>query len=135
MRTRSAAMATDSALVNWLKEPSSERGIRFKVTREGWDEWSYQKLAALTISLADGLVRAGARRNDVVLVAVPSGPAFVASLFGAQRAGAVPCPVSLPFMFRDRQRYDTHMAGVLAAAEPGLVVVDDSTIASMRQLI
>ena len=122
------------ALLAWLDRPSDERGIRFARSGELWDFWSYQRLAELTRRVADGLVAAGVGRGDVVGVIQPSGPGFVATLFGAMLAGAAPSPVAPPALFGNTDAYREHLTGVFAAARPVAVVVDDTVAADLASL-
>lgn len=108
-------------LLSWLDNPSSQRGIHF-ATPEGWDFWSYERLAELVRSCAATLVRAGVPAGGRVTVIEENGPRFVGFFFGSMHAGATPSPVAPRPAFGDRERYDDHLAGVLSATKPDLIV-------------
>jgi acyl-CoA synthetase (AMP-forming)/AMP-acid ligase II len=110
-----------TALLSWLDAPSAERGIRF-ATADGWTLWTYRQLAGLVRTCAGALVRAGVPPGGRVTIVEEGGPRFVGLFFGAMLAGATPSPVAPRPAFGDRQRYDDHLAGVLRATEPDLVV-------------
>lgn len=110
-------------LLSWLDSPSSQRGIWF-ATRDGWDMWSYERLADLVRSCATALVKAGVPAGGRVTIIEGNGPRFVGFFFGAMLAGATPSPVAPRPAFGDSARYDEHLAGVLAATRSHLVVAD-----------
>jgi len=111
-------------LLSWLEDPSDDRGIRFAGNGDEWDFWSYSSLADSTVRVASGLRALGVGHDDVVSIVLPSGPGFVAALFGTMFAGAVPSPLAPPMAFQDLAVYDDHVAGVLRTARPRLVVTD-----------
>lgn len=117
-------MTTDARpLLSWLDDPPADRGIRFAGGAEGaWTFWGYDQLADLCRRAARGLVDLGVAAGDVVTIVERSGPRFVAMLFGAMLAGAVPSPVAPPMVFQDSAQYRRHVRGLLAAARPAIVV-------------
>lgn len=121
-------------LTGWLDDPATERGIRFADRGGDWDFWSYPRLADRTHRVAGGLVAAGLRRNDVVAIVQTSGPDFVTALFGVLAAGGTPTPVAPPMTFQDPDAYATHVAALLAAARPALVVCEPRLVARVGPL-
>jgi acyl-CoA synthetase (AMP-forming)/AMP-acid ligase II len=81
--------------------------------------------------VAGGLIDAGVRRGEVVTIVERSSPQFVASLFGAMLAGATPSPVAPPLAFQDDDQYASHVAGLLTAAQPSILL----TGAALRDAI
>src|SRR5437660_1450185 len=116
-----AAQADGSPLLTWLDRPAADRGIRF-ARGEAWELWPYERLAVLARRAAAGLIQAGVRQDDVVAIIERSSPGFVASLFGALLAGAVPAPIAPPMTFQDPDHYEDHVAGLLRAARPAAVL-------------
>lgn len=122
------------SLLGWLRNPSSDRGIRFARGTDGWDAWTYARLAELTERTAAGLAAAGVRPGSVVTLLGGSGPEFVAAFFGALRAGATPSPVAPPLAFQDSDAYRAHLRRVLRTARPAVVVTDAFLVAETESL-
>ncbi|MFL6129205.1 MAG: AMP-binding protein, partial [Mycobacteriales bacterium] len=114
----------DRTLLGWVEDPPAGRGIRFARPGESWEHWSYARLAGLARQVAAGLGDAGVARGEPVSFVQRSGPGFVGTLFGAMLAGAVPSPIAPPAVFQDLAGYRRHLAGLLAATRPALVVTD-----------
>jgi acyl-CoA synthetase (AMP-forming)/AMP-acid ligase II len=110
-------------LLSWLDNPSTERGISF-ATPDGWDRWSYERLAGLVRSCAQALIRAGVPAGGRVTIIEENGPRFAGFFFGSMLAGATPSPVAPRPTFGDRERYDGHLARILEITKPDLVVRD-----------
>jgi len=124
----------DRPLLGWLADPPAGRGIRFAGPGESWDFWPYERLAGLARQVAAGLADAGIGRGDAVSFVQRSGPGFVGTLFGSMLAGAVPSPVAPPMVFQDRPGYRRHLAALLAATRPALVVTDADLAAEVAEL-
>lgn len=118
----------------WIERPNSRTGIRF-ATAEGWQPWSYRSLAAFARRVGGGLVAAGVGRDDRVLLVQHGGPEFVATLFGTMLAGAIPCPVAPPLLLQDPGRYAAHVAAVVAAARPSMLVTAPELSSRMAGLL
>jgi acyl-CoA synthetase (AMP-forming)/AMP-acid ligase II len=112
-------------LVRWTENASAERGIHFAAADERWDFWSYARLAELTRRIAGGLIAAGVRRNEVVLIVHRSSAEFVATFFGAILAGAIPSPVAPPTALNAHDDYPGYLRGLVAASRPGAMVIED----------
>ncbi|PSJ24896.1 AMP-dependent synthetase [Streptosporangium nondiastaticum] len=118
----------DRTLLEWLEEPSTERGLHFADVRDAWTFRSYAELAGLTLRTAEALRRRGVRRDDVVVIVQRSSPGFVAGLFGAMAAGATPCSIAPPFAFQRADDYDKHVSHLFATAAPALTVCDEDSL-------
>ena len=125
---------TNRPLLGWLDDPPADRGIRFAGAGESWDFWPYERLAGLVREVAAGLADAGVGRGDAVSFVQRSGPGFVGTLFGAMLAGAVPSPVAPPVVFQDAPGYRRHLAGLLAATRPAVVLADADLVAEIGAL-
>src|SRR5438128_10765795 len=74
--------------------------IRFK-EGENWVEWDWGQYWQAARSAEAGLVAAGVRPGDHVLLLVPEVRPAVAALFGTWALGAVPIHIGLPFQLAD----------------------------------
>lgn len=115
-------MTAGSALLGWLEAPDSRRGIRFLQAKSRWRLYSYEELAHLVMSAAALLTDRGVRRGDVVSVITDTGAEFVAGFFGALACGATPSPVAPPLLTDKPSGYNSHLAHILAAARPKVVL-------------
>lgn len=116
---------TEGSLLAWIRRPAAARGIHFSTREGGWQHHSYPELAAGARRAAGRLTAAGVRRDDVVALVLPSGPAFVAAFFGVLLAGAVPAPLAPEAAGRPvASGHQERLAALLAAARPRLVVGD-----------
>jgi fatty-acyl-CoA synthase len=113
-----------SALLRWLEDPDTDRGIHFAEDAGGWSFRSYAELAGSVAECAGRLQDAGLRTGGIVCIAAPSGPEFVAAFFGALIAGGTPSPVAPPLIFRSADEYVSQLTRQLQAASPCLVVSD-----------
>lgn len=100
-------------MLDWLEDPTDGRAMRFARDDDGWDEWSYARLATATHSAAEQLRAAGVGEGDVVAVVIPSGPVFTAAYFAALAAGATPAPLIPPTMFEDEAAYHARTIDLL----------------------
>ncbi len=112
---------------------SGDRGIRF-AQPDGWDFWSYARLAELARQTSHALRIAGVRPGDVVSIVERTGPGFVGALFGTWQAGATASPLAPPMTFDDASRYAAHLTGALAAAQPALVVCAPTALETVSKV-
>jgi fatty-acyl-CoA synthase len=113
-----------TGMLDWLSNPTDTHAIRFAQDGEGWEKWSYARLASATYSAAEQLIAAGTEERDVVAIIIRTGPAFVAAYFGALIAGATPAPLVPPAVFESDQEYVRRTAELLVAGV-GLVATED----------
>lgn len=111
----------EQELTAWLSAPRAETGIRF-AHRDGWDHWSYPRLAGLSQRFAAAYRALGVADGDVVALLLGTGPELVAALCGAAAVGAAAAPVAPPPLFGRPDEHTARIAGVLGAARPALVV-------------
>jgi acyl-CoA synthetase (AMP-forming)/AMP-acid ligase II len=110
-------------LLEWLEDPSTNRGIYFARPGDGWDLWSYARLAELTRRVAQGLTEAGIREEEVVCLALRSGPEFVATYFGTILAGGIPAPISPLSLLQDPLAYRAYLTDMLVQSRAALLVI------------
>ena len=116
---------TQPPLLAWVDKPGARRGVRF-LGRDGeWQRYGYDRLGILARAVAGGLRERGLRRGDAVAIVQPSGPQFIASLFGVLLAGGTASPVAPPQAFQDAAVYAAHVTGVLSSAGVRFVVAAD----------
>ncbi|GAA3348230.1 hypothetical protein GCM10020358_65910 [Amorphoplanes nipponensis] len=108
-------------LTSWIDVPAAYRGIRFW-RNDDWEWWAYKDLAAFARRIAGGIIAAGVRHDDRVLVIERTGPEFVAALYGVMLAGAIPCPVAPPPLFQSEMHYARHLQAISEVAAPSLVI-------------
>ncbi len=76
-------------------------------------------------SVAAGLRERGVRAGDRVALVLPTGPDFVACLFGVLYAGAIPVPLYPPVRLGKLDEYRHRTAAMLRAVQAALVVTED----------
>lgn len=109
-------------LLGWIGEPPPRRAVHFASPSFAWDACSYEELARMAVAISGGLRRAGVERDDRVVIVTPTGPRFVAAVYGAMLAGATPAVVAPPRAFQDQSLYPTHFRHVVATAGPRLIL-------------
>jgi benzoate-CoA ligase family protein len=82
---------------------------------------SYRDVQALANRAAQALARLGAQQEERVIVALPDGPEYVASLFGIFKVGAVAIMVN-------PQLPEAELAGILGYSRARLAVVDAAAL-------
>lgn len=85
---------------------------------------SLSELLAESRATAGGLISLGVAPGDRVAFIMHNGSGFLKLLFGAQYAHAVPISLALPFGHGGVDGYIQHVAGILADADAGILVVD-----------
>jgi acyl-CoA synthetase (AMP-forming)/AMP-acid ligase II len=79
----------------------------------------------MTREAARGLTQHGVRPGDVVTLIGETGPELIAAFFGALAVGATPSPAAPPMIFKELDRYREHLARVLDATRPAVVVAGE----------
>jgi acyl-CoA synthetase (AMP-forming)/AMP-acid ligase II len=115
---------TSRPSLSWLEDPSGDTGLRWLAPDGGWRYLSYAELAGKCHDLAAGLVSAGVRGNDRVVVIPHSAPDFIATFFGTLRAGATVSALAPPLALR--AGYAEHVITTLSALQPAVLVADRS---------
>ncbi|WP_199434078.1 AMP-binding protein [Qaidamihabitans albus] len=108
-------------LTAWLRAPAADRGVRF-AHRDGWDHWSYPRLAGLTRRFAATYRSMRIGDGDVVALLLGTGPEFVAAFYAAAVVGAAAAPVAPPPLFGDDGEHSARIAAALRTATPAVVV-------------
>src|SRR4051794_9638764 len=114
----------EASLLDWLSNPTAERGIRFARDGDDWDLWTYERLAQAAWGVGAQLVEAGTERGDVVAITIPTGAGFVAAYFGTLLAGATPAPLVPPTFFEDTEQYVARTSDLIASGI-SLVATED----------
>ncbi|WP_406272012.1 AMP-binding protein [Nocardia sp. NBC_00881] len=121
-----------AAVRHWLAEPTSTTGIHLADEADGWEFRSYAELADQTWSIA-ALMRAnGMSSGDGACVIMPTGFPCVAAFYAVWACGGVFTPVAPP-MFGDLAQIVAHIAAILTAASPRLVVTSPEFEQLVRQ--
>ncbi|WP_319002852.1 salicylate synthase [Burkholderia anthina] len=94
-----------------LREWAARHGERVALV-DGAARCSYAELDRRADRLAAGLVRLGVTRGDVVLLQLPNGTAFVATLFALLRIGALPLLAMPSQRLADLESFCTRAAPV-----------------------
>jgi alkylation response protein AidB-like acyl-CoA dehydrogenase/acyl-CoA synthetase (AMP-forming)/AMP-acid ligase II len=122
-----------TGLLDWLEAPRADHGLRFAQDDGSWTFLEYPRLASLVAQAAERILAERSRTSGAVSIAIPSGPEFVAAFFGTLLAGHTPSPLALPIFLRDPELYVRHVAAILQAADPALVLVDPSFAEQLAQ--
>ena len=93
----------------------------------GADRWSHGRLRAAVLGCAAGLLRAGLRPGDRLLMRLGNTPAFPVAYLGAIAAGIVPVPTSAMLTVRE-------ITKIAHEIEPALIVVGDGVALPERDL-
>ena len=113
-----------TGLLDWLEQPTTDRGLHFASDDGSWSYWDYPRLARLVAEAAEKIEAERTRDSGPISIALPAGPQFVAAFLGALVAGHTPSPLALPVFLRDPEGYVRHVAKILEAADPALVISD-----------
>jgi acyl-CoA synthetase (AMP-forming)/AMP-acid ligase II len=113
---------TADGLLEWIEEPSSNRGIRFCQDDGQWAPHPYTELAQGVRRAAATIQAARAYPGGSIALILPTGPEFVVAFFGALLAGDTPCPLAPPGFLQDPIEYRRYTAEILGAARPSLLV-------------
>jgi alkylation response protein AidB-like acyl-CoA dehydrogenase/acyl-CoA synthetase (AMP-forming)/AMP-acid ligase II len=131
--TTAPAALDKKGLIDWLENPTSGRGLHFADDDGGWTFWEYPRLAGLVAEAAERIEDKRIREAGPVSIAIPSGPDFVAAFLGTLVAGHTPSPLALPIFLRDPDKYIRHVAAILEAADPALVLADPALLEQLTQ--
>lgn len=91
-------------------------------------EWSYEEVSAAANGAGAGLLGLGLERGDRVIIATRDRPEFVATFWGAIKAGLVPIPVAPMF-----SASDLHF--ILTDSEARALVCDSSSATAARRAV
>ena len=120
-------------LLDWLEQPAADRGLHFAEEDGSWSFWDYPRIARLVAEAAERIEAQRTRETGPIAIALPSGPQFVAAFLGSLVAGHTPSPLTLPVFLRDPDGYVNHVAKILEAADPALVLADPSLAGPLTQ--
>ena len=112
-------------LLHWLDRPRAGAGMRFADDDGDWRLYEYPELAAMAAGTAQQIAAERHRREGAVVIVTHTGPQFFSSLAGSLIAGNTPSPLALNAFVRDRNGYIEYAAGIMRAADPALVLVED----------
>ncbi|MEU5259263.1 AMP-binding protein [Amycolatopsis sp. NPDC021455] len=127
-------MREPADVLSWTEDPRPDQGISF-LGSDGWDFWSYQRLAESAGLMAGALAGSGVEPGDVVVAVLPSGPQFVVTFFGAMLAGATVSPVAPAAVWHQSGQYNAHLTRVLGVARPKKVVTEAKKVAQFSDAV
>ncbi|WP_435590843.1 AMP-binding protein [Nocardia sp. bgisy118] len=110
-----------AAVRDWLLRPARETGVHLADEADGWEFRSYHELAEQSWSIAALMREHGLAGGAGACVIMPTGFACTAAFYAVWACGGVFTPIAPP-MFGDLDQIVAHIAAILAAAEPRLVV-------------
>ncbi|MEU2254154.1 AMP-binding protein [Nocardia xishanensis] len=110
-----------AAVRDWLLRPARETGVHFADEADGWEFRSYHELAEQSWSIAALMREHGFAGGEGACVIMPTGFACTAAFYAVWACGGVFTPIAPP-MFGDLDQIVAHIAAILTAAEPRLVV-------------
>jgi fatty-acyl-CoA synthase len=126
-------------------------GIVFLRDDDRAERLGHAELVARALRVAAMLRRDGVTAGARVPVALPTGPALIATFYGAMLAGAIPCLLSTPSGFGSTEAFDERFVAIcryvdarhavvtrdvvarLGARLPATVFVDDVALASAAE--
>jgi acyl-CoA synthetase (AMP-forming)/AMP-acid ligase II len=109
-------------IFRWIDDPPASRTLNVASLSSVWEHHDYQEVARLTNAATRGMVAAGIRRNDVVIIAMQPGLQFVSALFGSMRAGATVAVIASARVFDNAADYGRHLRHVVDVAAPRTIV-------------
>ncbi|WP_431949462.1 AMP-binding protein [Nocardia lijiangensis] len=110
-----------AAVRDWLLRPARETGVHLADEADGWEFRSYHELAEQSWSIAVLMREHGLAGGEGACVIMPTGFACTAAFYAVWACGGVFTPIAPP-MFGDLDQIVAHIAAILTAAEPRLVV-------------
>ncbi|WP_084510709.1 AMP-binding protein [Nocardia lijiangensis] len=110
-----------AAVRDWLLRPARETGVHLADEADGWEFRSYHDLAEQSWSIAALMREHGLAGGEGACVIMPTGFACTAAFYAVWACGGVFTPIAPP-LFGDLDQIVAHIAAILAAAEPRLVV-------------
>lgn len=114
-------------LLSWLTAPSADRGLRVAGPGGAWSFTSYADLADEVLGFAARLRAVDAPVGAVVTLLATEAKSFVVAFMGTLAAGLTPSPVAPPRAYRTTERYRAHLARIVDAARPAVVVTQHDT--------
>ncbi len=111
-------------ILDWLDNPSEDRGINFFHHDKGWVFRPYSDLAGQAARVAALLLSEGARPGDVVSLLLGEVEDFVPAFLGTMMAGLTPSPIASPVAFQGMEQYSGHVADIVRTARPKLLLAD-----------
>jgi benzoate-CoA ligase family protein len=117
-----------NAAVDLLERNLTPEGAGRAYLRTSERDWSYAEVAAAADGAGAGLLGLGLERGDRVLIATKDRPEFVATFWGAIKAGLVPIPVAPMF-----SASDLHF--IVTDSEARAIVCDASSAPAARRAV
>jgi acyl-CoA synthetase (AMP-forming)/AMP-acid ligase II len=125
---------TSPGLLDWVREPVPQRGLRFLGEDGTWDRHSYVELAGRVCATATWLIDQNLADGPVVVLH-RTGPRFVDSFFGVLMAGATVVPLAPPAALGSADAWVHHAAQVIGDTAARLVLADPDLLPSARRAI
>jgi acyl-CoA synthetase (AMP-forming)/AMP-acid ligase II len=111
-----------SRLLGWLDSPETAFGMHFATDDGGWEYYDWGEMAARVHDAAAKIAAERRERDAPVAIILPNGPDFEACFFGALAAGNFACPLAGPNLLQDPDGYAQHIAALVKAADPALII-------------
>lgn len=92
---------------------------------DGADDWSHARLRQAVLGTATGLLQAGMRPGDKLLMRLGNTPLFPVTYLGAIAAGIVPVPTSAQLTGPEISAMARVIRPAMIAADPGIALPDD----------
>src|SRR6476659_1031157 len=104
-----------------------EKTALFALDRTSSRTWSYQDLAERSQAFSKGLVEAGFKPGDNIVLLAQSRPEWIAAALGVLRAGAVVVPLDVQFG-------DDDLRHILADSAARVVITTERRVQRLQQL-
>ncbi|WP_188317075.1 AMP-binding protein [Solihabitans fulvus] len=107
-----------------MEDPKPAKGIHFADQTGRWEYRSYVDVVRDSLRVSALLRELGLPRGGIVSLILAQPRDFVAAFMGTLLAGGTPSPIATPMGLRGGAQFPDHVARVLRAATPAVVLSD-----------